>query len=133
MSSINNTRSINDIVADVLGQAVALVRDELKLARAEVEEKATRARSALVLLVIGAVVLLDATLVILGAIVFAIAAHGLSLAVSAAIVGVVALVVGTILVMQGIAGLKPEKFKLEKTTEQLRRDMALVRREAHST
>src|ERR1051326_3978573 len=82
-----SSRSIPDILSDLLIQLTTLVRKEGELARTEMSEKVGQVAAGLVLVVIGAVLLVPALVVLLGAAVTAIEQAGLGPPWAALIVG----------------------------------------------
>jgi len=54
---VNSERSLGAVFSDLLSEFTALFRNELRLARAELSEKAAMLKSALVLVLAGAFVL----------------------------------------------------------------------------
>lgn len=111
-------------------QSVALVQEEVELAKAEVGEKASLAASGATRLAIGAAVAYAGFLALLVAM-----ANGLVLVLppehaiwlAPLIVGVVVMIVGLILLQSGKGDLKAKNLKLSRTMHSLRRDGQVVK------
>lgn len=130
MPASASSRSIPDILSDLITQFTVLVRKEGQLARAELSEKVNQVSAGLVLVVIGAVLLMPALVVLLEAAVAGLEQAGLAPYWSALIVGGVVLLIGFILLLIGINRLKAENLLPEKTINQLQEDAAMAKRQA---
>ena len=126
------SRSIPDILTDLLGQFTTLVRKEGELARTEMSEKAGQVAAGLVLVVIGAVLLMPALVVLLEAAVAALERAGLAPPWAALVVGGVVLLLGLILLMVGISRLKAENLLPRKTINQLQEDASVAKRQVRA-
>jgi len=124
-----SSRSIPDILSDLLTQLTALVRTESRLARAEMSEKVNQVTAGLVLVVLGAVLLMPALVVLLEAAVAALERAGLAPPWSALVVGGVALVIGLILLMVGVNRLNAKNLLPQKTINQLQEDASVAKRQ----
>jgi hypothetical protein len=124
-------RGIGAVFSELLGEVTALIRNEIRLAKAEVAEKIRRMLIGLVLTVAGAFMLLLALIFVLEAAVGGLMLLNLNFALSALIVAAVVLLVGGTVVWLGIRRLKVGKFSRTRTAEQLRKDAAVV--SAHAT
>ncbi len=122
MAVLRRTRSIAEMLTDMVHQAATLVRTEGELARAEVSENIGRAALGLGLIIGGAILLIPALVVLLQAGVAALIEHGLAAPWSALIVGGIVLVLGLVLAALGINRLKIENMMPNKTMRQLRQD-----------
>lgn len=122
-------RSIPGIVIDLINQFATLLRQESKLARAEISENVNRAIMGIVMAVAAAVLLIPALIVLLFAAVFALEAAGLAAYWSALIVGGAALLVGAVLMLIGVNRLKAKNLIPRKTIHQFQEDAALARRQ----
>ena len=129
MAIPGSTRSIPDILFDLLGQFTTLVRKEGELARTEMSEKVGQVAAGLVLLVIGAVLLMPALVVLLEAAVAGLEHAGIAPPWAALIVGGVALVIGLILLVVGVNRLKAENLLPRKTINQLQEDASVAKRQ----
>ena len=124
------TRSTPGLLNDVIAQISALVRGEMDLARAEVQENATKAAVA-VGLIVGAIVLILAALNVLAAAVAAgLTELGIDAGWSALIVGGVLAVIALIMLMKGRNDLKASSLAPTRTTKNVRRDAHAVKESA---
>jgi len=123
-------RGIGTVFSDLLGEITALFRNEIRLAKAEIAEKAKRMALGIAFAVAGGFIVLLALIFLLEAAVGGLMLLGLNFALSALIVAVVVFLVGGVLVWLGIGRLKIGSPARSKTGEQLRRDAEFVRRQA---
>jgi hypothetical protein len=124
-------RGIGAIFSDLLGELTALIRNEIRLAKAEAAEKIRRMLIGLVLTVTGAFLLLLALIFLLEAAVGGLMLLKLNFALSALIVAAIVLLAGGIVVWLGIGRLKFGKLSHTRTAEQLKKDAAVAT--AHAT
>jgi len=129
MATSTSSRSIPDILSDLLGQFTTLVRKEGELARTEMSEKVGQVAAGLVLVVIGAVLLMPALVVLLEAAVAALERAGVAPPLAALIVGGAVLLIGLILLMVGINRIKAENLLPRKTINQLQEDASMAKRQ----
>lgn len=127
-----SSRSIPDILSDLLIQLTTLVRKEGELARTEMSEKVGQVAAGLVLAVIGAVLLVPALVVLLGAAVTAIEQAGLGPPWAALVVGGAVLLIGVILMIIGINRFKAENLLPRKTINQLQEDASVAKRQVRT-
>jgi uncharacterized membrane protein YqjE len=132
MASASINRSIPDVFRDLVSQLTTLLRKEAQLARAEVSEKIGQATTALVLLILGAVLLMPALVVLLNAVVAALIDSGMRVYWAAALVGGAALLIGLALLAIGIFRLKAKNLVPSKTIEQLQRDASAAKYQMRS-
>ena len=127
-----SSRSIPDILSDLLGQFTTLVRKEGELARTEMSEKVSQIAAGLVLVVIGAVLLMPALVVLLEAAVAALERTGMAPPSAALIVGGAVLLIGLILLMVGISRFKAKNLLPNKTINQLQEDASVAKRQVRA-
>ncbi len=132
MAASSSTRSIPDILSDLLTQFTTLVRKEGELARTEMSEKVGQVAAGLVLVMFGAVLLMPALVVLLEAAVAGLERAGIAPPWAALIVGGVVLVVGLILLMIGISRLKAKNLLPQKTIHQLQEDASVAKRQVRT-
>ena len=123
-------RGIGVIFSDLLGEVSGLVRNEIRLAKAEFMQTVRRMLMGLVLAVVGVFVLILALVFLLEAAAGGLMLLGLSFALSTLIVAAVALLAGGIVLWLGIGRLKIGKLSQTKTAEQIKKDAATVRARA---
>ena len=119
------TRPVSDVLMSLIDQVSLLVRQELRLARAETSEKTHEVTRGLVEVVGGVAVALVALIVLVQALVVAIANY-MPAWLAALIVGVVLAIIAFFLVRGGQKTISAENIALPKTTESLKRDKDLV-------
>jgi Putative Actinobacterial Holin-X, holin superfamily III len=123
-------RGIGVIFSDLLGEVSGLVRNEIRLAKAEFMQTVRRMLMGLVLAGVGVFVLIFAVVFLLEAAAGGLMLLGLNFALATLIVAVVALVSGGIVLWLGIGRLKIGKLSQTKTAEQIKKDAATVRAQA---
>jgi uncharacterized membrane protein YqjE len=115
------------LVLDAVSQMAGLFRTELRLVRAELNEKVAKAVTAIGLLSGAAVLLLAALLILLEGVVAWLVVAGLQPHWAAFIVGVVVAVVGAGLLFTALSTLKMSNLKPDRTLEQVNKDMAVAK------
>ncbi|MGD9740133.1 MAG: phage holin family protein [Bauldia sp.] len=118
--------SITHLLKYLVQQVGTLFRQEIALARAEVSETAGHLTSAIVMLVVGAILGLSALIVLLFAAVYGIA-EALPLWASALVVGGVVAIVALILVMVGKSRFSARNLLPRRTARTLKDDVDLAR------
>jgi membrane protein len=123
MASPSQTqRSVSDVLQDIIGNLQQIVRDEFRLAKADVEDKARRAARPASILAAGAVLGLYG----LGFLLLA-GVYGLSLVIApwlaALLVGAVLAIVAAILVSSGRTRLKQIDPVPEKTVQSMKENV----------
>ena len=126
----DRTRSTPGLLNDVIAQISALVRGEMDLARAEVQENLRKAAVAVGLIVGGIVLILAALNVLAAAIAAWLTELGIDAGWSALIVGGVLAVVALILLMKGRNDLSASSLAPTRTTKNVRRDAQAVKESA---
>lgn len=121
------SRTVPDILSDLVKEFTSLFRTEIRLARAEVSEKISLVGMALALIVAGAVLLMAALVLLLQAAVVGLMEQGFSPAVATLIVAGGTLLVGIVLLWYGLSRLKPGHLAPRRTVDQLQRDAAVAR------
>ncbi len=133
MSTVSSTRpvssrSVIDIVSDLLTQVSTLASKETRLARVEMSENIRSLALGLALMVGGAVLLIPALVILLLAGVAALHAV-IGEPWSSLIVGGAAFLIGLILLLIGLSRLKAENLIPDKTINQIQEDAAMARRQ----
>lgn len=108
-------------ISEVISHVTNVVRKEIELARAELNEKVSQAGRAIALLAVAAIVALVALNVLAAALVGALAAAGLGAGWAALIVGGVLVIIALILVIKGAHDLKPENLAPTRTQQSAHR------------
>jgi hypothetical protein len=122
-------RSIRDVVGDIIEDVRLLVRGELALARAEIDEKIDRLMVAGASIVGGIVLAFAALNLLLAALVAAIDESGLGIPtwLAAVIVAGVVAIIGYILVRSGQKALQLKRLMPERTAANVQADARVVR------
>ena len=121
-------RDTGGLLSDALQQVVALVRGELNLLRAEMDENVRKAVAAIGMIIAGVVIMLVALNVLAAALVGAIAELGLDAGWAALIVGVVFAIIAAILASKGTNDLKVTSLAPTRTTKNVERDGEAVKK-----
>ena len=122
-----NTRGITTLLGDTVTHMTNLVRNEIALAKAEVRHGASKAASAVVLLIAAVVIAVCALNVLTLALVALIASFGIATGWASLIVGVVYLLVVWILVAKAKSNLKPENLAPRRTARTAREDIQAIK------
>lgn len=108
-------------ITEVITHVTNVVRKEIELARAEINEKFTQAGRAIAFLAVAAIVALVALNVLAAAAVSAIAATGIGTGWAALIVGGIFLLIAAAFALKGGRDLKPENLAPKRTAERAHR------------
>lgn len=119
--------SLGRMISDLANQSAGLVRDEVALAKQELQEKALLLRSSMILIGTGAFFGLLASLAICTAIIVALAEYT-GLWQAALIVGAACAIGAAILAFVGIGKLKNNSLKPQQTIETLEEDKEWLKR-----
>jgi uncharacterized membrane protein YqjE len=110
--------SWGELIGELAGQLVGLARDEVALARRELEQKLKTVQSAAAVVAIGAIVALIATLSVCAAVIIALAEY-VGPWQSALIVGLTLGMAAGVTILIGVSRFKRTSLKPEKTIETL--------------
>lgn len=121
------SRSFADLLGIVLAQCAKLVQNEIDLARAELADKIAEAKSGMVLIAVGAVIVIPALAILLLAAAAELIAMGFSAPTAFLCTGVAAAVVAILLVMAGFGRLARAAAGPSLTLQQIRRDAVAAR------
>jgi len=127
MAQRDDTRTIVNLITDVIGDAAHLFQTEIRLIRTEINEKIARMASGGTLVAIGAVAGLAAVFLLLQAIVRWLAVAGLPDQWGYLLVGLVVAGVAAALLMKGINNVKSTNLMPDRTLDQLKADFATVK------
>jgi len=122
-----NERSTPALMGDLVTHVTELVRKEITLLRAEMNDKATQVTIALGSIVAAVVFVLTALNVLAAALVAALTNAGIPAVWSAVIVGGALALVAVILANRGVANLKAQKLAPERTARATMRDADMVK------
>jgi hypothetical protein len=123
----DDKRSIVNLFADVIGDAVHLFQTEIRLIRAEINEKIGRLANGGTLVAAGAVAAFAAVFLLLQAIVRWLVVAGLPDEWGYLLVGIVVAAVAAGLLMSGINRIKSTNLMPDRTLDQLKADFVTVK------
>lgn len=128
MSATDHTtsESTGSLLSEAVKHISSLVRNEVDLARAEVDQNLRRAATALGMLVAAVVIALVALNVLAAAVVAGLTEAGIDGGWAALIVGVVLGVIAAILIAKGSNDLKLSSLAPTRTAENIKRDTRAV-------
>lgn len=118
---------LSSVVARALNEIATLVRTELRLARVEVVEKIGSIANGGMMIGVGLVLVMAALVVILLAIVEWLVVAGLPREWSLILIGLVAAIIGIVFALRGLRRIKELPIVPERTMEQLKADMGIVK------
>jgi len=110
--------SFGELVGEVASQSAALVRDEVALARRELQEKLKTVRSVASFVIIGTITALIAAMALCAAVIIALAEH-VGPWQSALIVGLILGMTAGVIIYIGVSRFKRTSLKPERTIETL--------------
>ncbi|WP_424813169.1 phage holin family protein [Roseococcus sp. YIM B11640] len=126
--SQDSPRSVPDLLGDLVDQATTLMRQEVQLARAEINEKVSATGAAIGAMAGGGILLLAALVILLQAAVAALVEYAeLPATFAALIVGVVVAVVGYVALHGAMSKLKSATLVPQRTAAQFTRDAEVVK------
>lgn len=124
--TVNGSRSIADLLGDLVRDLTGLVRSEGRLVRAELVEAGKGMAVGAEMIAAGAILLLVALLVLVQALVVLLA-HWVGPGWASAIVGAVFGIIGALLILRGKKNMSAANLVPERTIEQTSRDARLAR------
>ncbi|MBS1301065.1 phage holin family protein [Loktanella sp. SALINAS62] len=127
MQTTKDPRSTGSLLSDVLGSIGTLLRQEVDLARAEVDENLKRATRALGLLVVALVLFFIAMSVLVTTAISALVLAGVAEIMATLIVGVVTLILAVILAVIGVKRLKLSSLAPSRAARNVKRDAAVMK------
>ena len=121
------TKSTPALLGDLISHMTELFRKELMLFRAEMNEKATQATNAGVMLGAAAVLGIVGLIFLAGTVMLGLIAAGLAPVWAALIVGAVLSVIALVMAMSGKNKLKPSNLAPHRTADALSKDARLAK------
>jgi Putative Actinobacterial Holin-X, holin superfamily III len=118
-------RTVGELFADLVNETSTLVRQEIKLATTEMNEKVNYAGRQVGYIALGALLGVVALLTLIGALVLGLATV-IALWKSALIVGIVAVLLAVVTAAKGVAGLRDMSMVPKQTIETLKEDKQWV-------
>jgi hypothetical protein len=130
MATVQENRSVGELLRDLAADVTALIRQELALARTEAQDKVHQTIAAVVAMIAGALVAFAALIILLDALVYGLTEAGMQRWLAALIVGGVVALIGFILVRKGQKDLSATRLAPERTAANVRKDINLVKEQA---
>nr|WP_306263607.1 phage holin family protein [Pararhizobium sp. IMCC3301] len=127
MSDTTPNKSVGSLLSDAMSNISSLVRSEVDLARAEINENITRAGVAIGMIAGAAIIALVTLNLLVAALVAALTEAGLEAGWSALIVGVILAVIAFVLFGKGINDLKLSSLAPTRTVKNVKRDAEAVK------
>jgi Putative Actinobacterial Holin-X, holin superfamily III len=127
MAIHESTRPLTSLFTDTVSELTNLFQTEIRLVRAEINEKLSKAANSGALIGAGAIVMLPAVFILLLAIVRWLAVAGLPEQWGLTLVGLVVAALGVALLMMGINNLKGSALVPRRTIEQVRADISVAK------
>ena len=124
----SNDRSVSDVLQDIVGNIQDIIRSEVRLAKTEVRQEAVKAKSASLLLGVGAVTGIFGTFFLLLTIVYALSNVVPNWA-AALIVAIALAVIATVMVSMGLNQFKLVHPTPDKTIENLKENVEWAKRQ----
>ncbi|MEP7340383.1 MAG: phage holin family protein [Acidobacteriota bacterium] len=114
--NMEERESLGELLGELASQSASLVRDEVALARQEIQEKLKIVQTSLTVIAIGGVLALASLLTLSAAAVLMLAEY-LKPWQSALVVGLVIAIIASVIILAGISQLKNTTLKPEQTLE----------------
>jgi Putative Actinobacterial Holin-X, holin superfamily III len=127
MANTDERRTIVNLLTDVISEVTELFQTELRLIRAEINDKVSRVANSGTLIASGAVAALAAVFLILQAIVSWLAVAGIPQQWGYLVVGVLVAILSAVLVSRGLNALRATSLVPNRTIDQLKSDFATVK------
>jgi hypothetical protein len=127
MAMHESTRPLTSLFTDTVAEVTHLFQTEIRLVRAELNEKLSRAANSGVLIAAGGVVMIPAAFILLLAIVRWLAVAGLPEQWGLTLVGLAVAGAGAGLLMKGINNLKGSALVPRRSIEQVRADLSMAK------
>jgi pilus assembly protein TadC len=122
-----DARSISRLLGDAFEQLSQLVQTEIRLARAELADKAAQAGIGVGLLFGGLSFMIPALVLFLIALALFLTGFGLSPVTAHLLAGLAGAVISGLLIMMGLARLKPSSLTPDTTIRQVQKDIAAAK------
>ena len=122
-----DARSISRLLGDAFEQLSQLVQTEIRLARAELADKASRAGAGVGMVFGGMLLMVPALVLFLIALAVFFIQQGMSPVVAHLLSGVIAAAAGAALIFAGLSRLKPSSLTPDTTIRQVQKDIAAAK------
>lgn len=139
MSSLGESRSLPELLKELMNDLTSLFRKEVQLAKVEATEKVQQALTGVEMVVAGAVLAIAALGVLLSALVSGLAAVFVGMGMgdatagglSALIIGLIVAIIAYVVFRRGMAQLKAPNLMLDRTAHSLGRDASVIKEKTH--
>lgn len=122
-----DARSISRLLGDAFEQLSQLVQTEIRLARAELADKAAQAGTGAALVFGGVLLMVPALVLVLIALALFMIQQGMSPVVAHVLAGAVGALLAGVLVIIGLGRLKPSSLTPDVTIRQVQKDIAAAK------
>lgn len=122
-----DARSIARLLGDAFEQLSLLIQTEIRLAKVEVAEKASRAITGIGLLAAGLLFMVPAIVLFLITLALFLSARGMSPVTAHLIAGLIGAAISAAFIVVGLGRLKPSVLTPDKTIDQVRKDIAAAK------
>jgi len=122
MAQPRDDRSLGDLLSELVQESSTLVRQEVRLAKAELSQNAAEAGRGVASLVVGGAVIYAGLLAIIAAAIVGLGQAGVPWWLAALLVGVVVAAVGGLLVARARSALQASNLVPQETVESLKED-----------
>jgi hypothetical protein len=123
----NDARSISRLLGDAFEQLSQLVQTEIRLARAELADKAAKAGMGVAFLFGGVLLIVPALVLFLIALALFMIQQGMSPVTAHILAGIVGAALGGVLIIVGLGRLKPSALTPDVTIRQVQKDIAAAK------
>jgi uncharacterized membrane protein YqjE len=127
MATRETSRPLTSVLTQVVSEVAYLLQTEIRLARAELNEKVSHLASGGAMIGIGAILALAGLFVVLLAVVAWLAVAGLPEEWALTLVGAVALLAGAGIAMKGVNDIKTSDLVPNRTIGQVKADYSVVK------
>jgi hypothetical protein len=122
-----DARSIARLLGDAFDQLSLLVQTEIRLAKAELADKAARAGTGIALLFSGVLFLVPVLVVFMIAFALFLVGRGMSPVTAHVLAGIFGAAISAALIITGLGRLKPSALTPDKTIAQVQKDLAAAK------
>jgi putative superfamily III holin-X len=123
---VNGERSIADVLQDILRNTQELFRSEIRLAKTEIREEATRAASSALWLAAGGVIVLSSWMLLLWTAAYALSAV-MPMWAATLLTALVTAIIGAILIAVGLRTIKRIAPVPERTIDSLKENLEWIK------
>lgn len=127
MTAITDKRSLAELLRDLATGTSTLLRQELRLARAETQDKLHQIIAALVAMVGGALLGFAALIILLDALVYGLVEAGMERWLADLIVGGAVVLIGLLVLRKGQSDLSATRLAPERSAASVRKDVDMLR------